>query len=253
MYHTTGFTKTQITALCAMVWQERQDTPTIVWPPILGLYRSVVVTLTYLRRNRVQDEIAETFDVSQPTISRAVTALTGVLGKILVDYVPVAEDLDERRQYIVDGTLLPCWSWAGHRELYSGKHKTTGRSVQLACLHNGALAWISDPVDGSRHDSFAIRQSGVMDTFGPNRWIGDKAYVGLDMLTPIKKPADRELFDSEKEHNTQINKVRYVIEQTVAHFKTWRILHTDYRRPLKTFNETISTVIALHFYKLACE
>ncbi|GAA2529331.1 hypothetical protein [Winogradskya humida] len=35
--------------------------------------------------------------------------------------------------------------------------------------------------------------------------------------------------------------------------KTWRILHTDYCRPLKTFPETISTVIARHFYKIACE
>jgi len=31
--------------------------------------------------------------------------------------------------------------------------------------------------------------------------------------------------------------------------KTWRILHTDYRRPLHTFRTTISTVIALHFYR----
>jgi hypothetical protein len=253
MYHTTGFRKDQIRDLCALVWQESQGSTSHVWPPILGLYRSVVVTLTYLRRNRVQVELAETYEVSQPTVSRAVTSLTGVLGKVLADYVPVPEDLDEHRQYIVDGTLLPCWSWAGHRELYSGKHKTTGKSVQVACLHSGALVWISDPVDGSRHDSYAIRQSGVMDTFEPKRWIGDKGYVGLDMLTPIKKPADRDLYDWEKEHNTQINKVRYVIEQTIANFKTWRILHTDYRRPLKTFNETISTVIALHFYKIACE
>jgi len=188
MYHTSGFTKAKITDLCAMVWQENQDSPTIMWPPILGLYKSMVVALTYLRRNRVQVELAETFDVSQPTISRAITSLTGVLGRMLAEYVPMPEDLDERQQYIVDGTLLPCWSWAGHRELYSGKHKTTGKSVQVACLLSGALAWISDPVDGSRHDSFAIRQSGVLDTFGPEHWIGDKGYVGLDMLTPIKKP-----------------------------------------------------------------
>jgi hypothetical protein len=32
---------------------------------------------------------------------------------------------------------------------------------------------------------------------------------------------------------------------------TWRIMHTDYRQPLKTFQETISTVIALHFYATA--
>ena len=32
---------------------------------------------------------------------------------------------------------------------------------------------------------------------------------------------------------------------------TWRIMHTDYRQPLKTLQETISTVIALHFYATA--
>ena len=48
--------------------------------------------------------------------------------------------------------------------------------------------------------------------------------------------------------NTQVNRIRYVIERTIANFKTWRILHTDYRRPITTFTETISTVVALHFY-----
>jgi DDE superfamily endonuclease len=87
----------------------------------------------------------------------------------------------------------------------------------------------------------------------PSLWIGEEGYVDNDMLTPIKKPACRALMDWEKEFNTQINKVRYVIEQTIANVKTWRILHTDYRRPLKPFRETISSVILLHFYKIACE
>ena len=47
----------------------------VPWPPILGLYRSVVVTLTYMRRNRVQVELAETYEVSQSTISRAIARL----------------------------------------------------------------------------------------------------------------------------------------------------------------------------------
>jgi hypothetical protein len=76
-------------------------------------------------------------------------------------------------------------------------------------------------------------------------------YVGNDMLTPIKKPIHRDLVDGEKQFNKQINKIRYVIEQVIANFKTWRIMHTDYRRPLDTFTQTISTVIALHFCKLA--
>lgn len=253
MYHTTGFTKAQITDLCTLInasWPPASQRP---WPPILGLYKSTVIALTYLRRNRVQAEIAESYDVSQPTISRAVTALTPLLGAVLADYTPVAEDLNDRCQYIVDGSLLPCWSWARHRELYSGKHKTTGLSVQVACRLDGTLAWISDAIDGRRHDTFALKESGILLTMDPNMWIGDKGYVGNDMLTPIKKPAYRNLLDWEKEFNKQINKVRYVIEQVIANFKTWRILHTDYRRPLKSFRETISTVIALHFYKIACE
>jgi transposase-like protein len=56
-----------------------------------------------------------------------------------------------------------------------------------------------------------------------------------------------------QKRDLSINKIRYVIEQVIANFKTWRIMHTDYRRPLDTFTQTISTVIALHFYKLARE
>jgi len=174
--------------------------------------------------------------------------VTPLLGKVLQKYVPTADDLDGRTQYIVDGTLLPCWSWASHPELYSGKHKTTGMNVQLACTLTGSLAWISDAVDGSRHDAYCLSESGVLLTLDPGKWVGDKGYVGRDMITPIKKPAHRELLDWEKEFNRQVNKIRYVIEQVIANFKTWRIMHTDYRRPLATFTTTISTVIALHFY-----
>jgi hypothetical protein len=69
------------------------------------------------------------------------------------------------------------------------------------------------------------------------------------MITPIKKPVHRDLLEWEKEFNTQINKIRWIIEQAIAHLKTWRILDTDYRRPIETFHATISTVIALHFWR----
>jgi hypothetical protein len=202
MYHTTGFTKDQIVELCALISAVNVGEMAVVWPPVLGLFNSVVVTLTYLRRNRVQAEIAEAFGVSQPTISRAVTALTTLLGQVLVDYVPVAEDLDSRTQYIVDGTLLPCWSWRGQRQLYSGRHKTTGMNVQAACDLNGRLAWISDPVDGCRHDTAALALSGVIDTLEAGNWMGDKGYVGNDMLTPIKNQRTEDCWTG-KENSTR--------------------------------------------------
>lgn len=30
---------------------------------------------------------------------------------VLHDHVPTADDLEENGQFLVDGTLLPCWSW----------------------------------------------------------------------------------------------------------------------------------------------
>lgn len=251
MYHSTGFTKDAIIDFCAMIKSADVDSGTLPWPPVLGLFRSVVVTLTYLRRNRAQAEIGEAFGVSQSTISRAVSAITALTAKVLAPYVPTAGDLDEGTQYIVDGTLLPCWSWAAHPELYSGKHKTTGMNVQVACTITGQLAWISDPIPGSRHDNHCLGESGVLLSMDPRNWLADKGYVGNNMITPFKKPGGGELLDWQKEFNTQVNKIRYVIEQVIANFKTWRIMHTDYRRPLSTFPETISAVIALHFYATA--
>jgi hypothetical protein len=64
MYHTTGFTKAEITELCARI-EARELSPRMRrWPPILGLRNAPTVTLTYLRRNRVQAEIAENYGVA---------------------------------------------------------------------------------------------------------------------------------------------------------------------------------------------
>ena len=251
MYHTTGLSKDQILDVAAGIHALCAEDGVRPWPPVLGLYTAVVVTLTYLRRNRVQVELAETYGVSQPTISRAVTALTGLISAVLADWVPTAEDLDENTQYIVDGTLLPCWSWADRPTLFSGKHKTTGMNVQVATTLSGRLVWVSDPIDGHRHDTACLRVSGALSDDQTIAWIADKGYVGLNTLTPIKKPACRQLLDWEKEFNTAINRIRYVIERAIANFKTWRILHTYYRRPIDTFPQTITTVIALHFYATA--
>ena len=103
-----------------------------------GLYKSVVIALTYMRRNHVQQELAETQNPPQPTISRANSRITSRLAIMLAPFVPTAEDLDPDTQYIYDGTLLPCWSWRGHLELYSGKRKTTVRMSRLRAIFTGS-------------------------------------------------------------------------------------------------------------------
>ena len=251
MYHTTGFTRDELIDICVLITSVDRELDARGWPPCLGLFNSVVAALSYLRHNRTQAEIGESLGVSQPTVSRAITVITPLLSAALGEYIPTADELDPETQYIVDGTLPPCWSWADHEELYSGKHKTTGMNVQVACTVYGKLAWISDPVNGGRHDNYCLGESDVLRTLDPRSWIGDKGYIGNGMITPFRKPEGRELLDWQKEFNAEVNKIRWMIEQVISHFKNWTIMHTDYRRPLNTFTTTISAVIGLHFYRTA--
>ena len=67
----------------------------------------------------MQAAIGELLGVSQPTISRAVKALTGAIARILEGLLLTAEEVPQGCDYVVDGTLFPCWSWRNHRELWS--------------------------------------------------------------------------------------------------------------------------------------
>ena len=69
-----------------------------------------------------------------------------------------------------------------------------GRAV-VVCTLDGELAWISDPIDGSRHDTYCLRESGGLTSEIAGNWTGDKGYVGTGTLTPFKKPAHRDLLD----------------------------------------------------------
>jgi len=165
------------------------------------------------------------------------------------------EDLDPTAQLIIDGTLLQCWSWADHPELYSGKHKTTGLNVQVACTPSGTLPWVSDPQGGCTHDAEALRRCGLLDVPAtdlpdgtpPPRHIGDKGYIGLGMITPKRKQPHLPLHPDDKTYNKTVNQIRYKIEQVIANIKTWRVLHTGYRRPLDTFPKTITAILGLIF------
>ena len=73
----------------------------------------------YMRQNIVQAVIGEILGVSQPTISRAIKALTEAISRTLAVLLLTAEEVPQGCDYVVDGTLFPCWSWRNHRELWS--------------------------------------------------------------------------------------------------------------------------------------
>jgi hypothetical protein len=145
----------------------------------------------------------------------------------------------------------PCWSYAGHRELWSRKPGTTG-FTQLVSLLDGSAVYISDPLPGKTHDAKAFTETPVAPIVEHSGGgIGDKGYQGCPgMSTPRKKPPSGELSKTENEHNAEISALRASVERLVAHFKSWRIYDTDYRRPYATYQETHEATRGLFFFSI---
>ena len=254
MNSSTRIPRREVVDLCETIHATSAGLPAF-GARVLGLHLCVRLTLTYLRHNLPQELLAEVYGVSQATASRVITACTPLIAQALQGSVPTVEDLDPTAQLIIDGTLLECWSWKNHPEPYSGKHKSTGLNVQVACTLSGHPARVSDPRDGRTHDAEALRRSGLLDVpvtdlpdgAKPPLHIGDKGYIGLGMITPKRKPANLPLHPDDKTHNTTVNQVRYKIERVIANIKTWRVLHTGCRRPLDTFPTTITAILGIIF------
>lgn len=208
----------------------------------------------YLRHNSTQELLGDLRGISQSTVSRIVTTLVPVITTVLAEFVPDAADAVEvvkGRACLVDGTITPCWSWSDHDELWSRKHGTTGFNTQLVCLLDGTAVYISDPLSGNTHDATAFTTTPVADIVTHSGGgIGDRGYQGTTLITPRKKPRGGELSDRDKECNAEHSALRAPIERLIAHFKSWRILHTDYRRPHHTYHDAFNAARGLFFFSL---
>lgn len=241
----TGLDRTQIVKLVEMLVQ---DPEIALVTRILRPLEAVRATLMYLRTNTSQEAIADIMDVSQHTISRTISVVTRIIARTLEPLLTTVEEVPCGGVYIIDGTLLPCWSWKDQPDLWSGKHKRTGMNLQVLVSLAGHLRWASDPMPGATHDAKAIATSGLLEEIDPSSCIADKGYIGTGVHTPYKKPPNSELTEGQKQANKSLNEIRYVVERTIAHIKAWKILAHDYRRPLRTFKETITATLALYTY-----
>ena len=65
------------------------------YPPSLGLRRSLKAALIYMRHNIPQAVIDEQLDVSQPTVSRAIKAITAAICRTLTVLLLTAQEVPE--------------------------------------------------------------------------------------------------------------------------------------------------------------
>ncbi|MCI9887496.1 transposase [Micrococcales bacterium 31B] len=167
----------------------------------ITLDQQVHLAVMALRTNLIQQVLADLYHVSQPTVSRIIHRITPLISATLRHLIPTVDDLDTRNPLIIDGTLLPCWSWSNAPGVYSGKHRTTGVNVQVACDIHGRLLWVSDPLPGSTHDTKAIREHGLLDLVDTSQVIADRGYIGLGIITPLIPAEKRFARDNHQHHD----------------------------------------------------
>jgi hypothetical protein len=239
----------RVAELCDEPWDKNTGRPRE-----LTFREAIVLTCGYMRQNIVEDVWADIFDVGQSTISRIITFLTPLVEQATAEFRPSPEGAAEATRGVialVDGTLWPCWSWDGESGLWSGKYKTTGHGSLIVTNLQGRVTFVSEPVTGSRHDMAKLTGSAVEAILTKAGGVlGDKGFIGTEYITtPIRKPECRELLQWEHEWNNQVSSFRAPVERAVANLKAWRILFTDYRRPLRSFKSSFRAAIGLYFFK----
>ena len=134
---TTGLTDDEFDGLLAWLREEGVEG----YPPILGLSGSLRATLMYLRQNIVQAVIGEILGVSQPTVSRAIKALTEAISRTLAVLLLTAEEVPEdcgcrggRHPHPLPGLARPPRSVVGQAQ-------ARGDDVQILVRPDGRFVW----------------------------------------------------------------------------------------------------------------
>jgi transposase len=252
----TGLSVEQFDALVELVSQalNKPWQAAVGRPRVLDLSQAVFVTLVYARHNVTEELLAAFMGVDQSQISRMITELTPVIEGVTAPYVPTEADAVEAlagQVALVDGSLAPCWSWADCRDLWAGKHATTGHNFLVIADLLGRVRYVSDPRPGKDHDMTLVTEETVARILAAaSDVIADKGFQGSGYVTPVKKPAGGELTWLQHDYNNKLSGLRAAVERAVAHIKNWRILHTDYRRPIETWETTFRAAVGVFFFSL---
>jgi len=256
---TTGLDHAQIQELVARIHQvqpeHQPDQPSRRGrPPLLGLYRQVVLTLVLLRQNLNQTTAADLFGVSQSTVSRIYRTTLPLIEQVTCIHRPPLPEALRGRVVLVDGTLVPIGNRrtdrVTHLANFSGKRHRAGLNVQILADLSGCLLAISTPVPGTTHDRAAFTLAGFDQLLTDIPTLGDLGYQGTGVTRPQRRPPGRDHHPHTEVWNRSIATLRAAVERAIAHWKNWKILATGYRGRLTELPNLIRIITTLEYYRL---
>ena len=140
----------------------------------------------------------------------------------------------------MDETVRPiCRPGRDQRQVYNGHKKVHSLKFQSIALPNGIIGHLFGSVEGWQHDSFLLRESGLLTNlqqfaFNANNdalcIYGDPAYsLRVHLQSSFKKPILQPL---EREFNARMSKVRVTVEWLFGDITNW-FAFMGYKKNLK--------------------
>ena len=109
---TTRLTATQFATLLTAPNNQLTWVKPFKKPRKLTLPQALKSRSSAYRHNLTQEALAHLFEVSQPTISRTISAIEKALTQVLKSLNrPLNESLKAPGSLVIDGTLVPAWNW----------------------------------------------------------------------------------------------------------------------------------------------
>ena len=71
--------------------------------------------------------------------------------------------------------------------------------------------------------------------------------MGLGLAIPARRKPGQRLSREQRRNNRVLNRLRSVVERVIAQIKTWRVLHTGFRRQVGVYGRVFSVVRGLVF------
>ena len=198
------------------------------------LHDRVCIVCFALRTNLTFRELAAVFEISRSQAHRIVTDLVPRLAKLLV------VDLDRRRAWIVDGTLIPT---RDHATAAKSKNYRWSCNLQILARRDLTVIAITGGGTGNRNDPIHYVGSHIEALCRYHRRVlADGGYRGQRHLVIPRFRGRRIIRDRVwRRHSNR----RARIEHTIARLKCWRVLR-DHRRRGQHLVVTARAVAVLH-------
>ncbi len=217
-----------------------------------------LMTLLYLRQNVNHTVVGELFGVSADTSENAFHEVVPLLQKNFPSQKWEAEKKWRKGEpqwspaevdyLLIDSFETPLQRASineKQRKKYSGKKKMHTLKSQLITDQNGEIIQIDAGFDGPKSDIEIYRDTKLKKEWLEKEKLGDKAYLGEDILTPQKKPKGGELTEAEKTKNRELSAKRIRVEHSVRRVKGFKIMRQDYRLESWIFPKIAETVVGL--------